>query len=347
MNYSVGVGARQAHNNAMKTRTSRQPGCRHSLATVAVALLLAVAAPVAVRAETPGTLTILAAGTLAVPFKAIVAALEAQNPGLAIRAQFGGSVKMAKTITELHQPADLLAVADYTVIPKYFFGKNGGSPHADWYIGFARNAISFIYTGKSKYAHEVTGRNWYRYLTKSGIEIGRSNPDTDPSGYQTLQMLALAEAYYHQPDLAAKVLANAPPANIRDTETSLISALQLGDIDYLATYRSDAIQHHLKFLDLPDAINLSDPAHSAAYAKAVAHTRNGNLPGKPIVYAITMPSTVEHAAAAAKFIAFLLGPAGRAILAKDGFGTVARAYAVNLDKLPASLRSLAQPWPGS
>ncbi len=37
---------------------------------------------------------------------------------------------------------------------------------------------------------------------------------------------------------------------MRGTETSLISALQLGQIDYLAIYRSDALQHHLKFLEL-------------------------------------------------------------------------------------------------
>jgi len=316
------------------------------VATAVVVTVLLAAGPVAARAQSPNTLTILAAGTLAAPFKAVAAALEKQHPGLTIRAQFGGSVKMTKTITELHQPADLLAVADYTVIPRYLFGRSGDQPHADWYIGFARNAISFIYSDKSRYAREITAENWYEYLTKPGVEIGRSNPDTDPSGYQTLQMLALAERHYNRPGLAAKVLANAPPANIRDTETSLISALQLGDIDYLASYRSDAIQHGLKFLDLPAAINLSDPALSADYAKAIAHTKNGDLRGKPIVYAITMPSTVEHAAWAETFIAFLLGREGRAILAKDGFGTVASAYAVNLDRMPSRLRPLARPWPG-
>src|SRR6185437_148478 len=126
------------------------------------------------------------------------------------------------------------------------------------------------------------------------------NPDTDPSGYQTLQMLSLAETYYKKPGLAERVLANAPAGNIRDTETDLISALQLGQIDYLAIYRSDAMQRHLQSIDLPNAIDLSDPAQSASYASAVAHTKNGDLPGKPIVYAATIPSSAANPALAAK-----------------------------------------------
>jgi molybdate/tungstate transport system substrate-binding protein len=158
-------------------------------------------------------------------------------------------------------------------------------------------------------------------------------------------MLALAERYYGSPGVAAKVLANAPRENIRDTETELLAALQLGQIDYLAIYRSDALQHHLRYLDLPAAIDLSDPARAAAYATATARTKNGDLPGKPIIYAVTVPTGADQPELAAAFVAFLLGPAGQAIMADNGFGNVEPADAVNIDKMPASLRSLVVPWP--
>ncbi|MGH7088224.1 MAG: extracellular solute-binding protein, partial [Stellaceae bacterium] len=249
--------------------------------------------------------------------------------------------------TELHQPADLLAVADYEVIPKYLFANDGKPGAADWYVGFARNAITFVYTPKSKGAHDITSLDWYEVLARSGIEIGRSDPDTDPSGYQTLQMLALAETYYKAPGLAARILANAPPGNIRDTETELISALQLGQIDYLAIYHSDAVQHHLSSLDLPSAINLSDPARAEAYAAAVAHTRNGELPGRPIVYAATIPKDAPHPALATKYLGFLLGRESQAVLAKDGFGPIGTPLAVNAEAAPAAIRALVKPWPRS
>jgi molybdate/tungstate transport system substrate-binding protein len=320
----------------------KRPVCL-SLATLGLAGALLPAAFAAQSTE-PTRLTIFAAGTLAVSFRQVSALFEKQSPGTTVQAQFGGSVMMAKKITGLHQDADLLAVADYNVIPKYLFGNPA---HASWYAGFARNAITFAYTDKSKFANEINSQNWYKVLARPGVEIGRSNPDTDPSGYQTVQMLNLAERFYNEPGLEQKVLANAPPANMRDTETSLISALQLGQIDYLAIYRSDALQHRLKFIDLPARIDLSDPAQSAYYKNGVAHTKNGNLAGTPIVYAATLVDGSKNTAMAVTYLALLLGPQGQAAMKANGFGTFSPAYAVHTDAMPPELKKLVEPWPGS
>jgi molybdate/tungstate transport system substrate-binding protein len=320
-----------------------QRAARLSIATLG-SLFILLPASFAVRAAEPITLTIFAAGTLAVPFKQIDELFQKKYAGVSAEPQFGGSVKMAKQITELHKDADLLAVADYNVIPKYMFAKPA---HADWYVGIARNAITFVYTDKSKGAKEINSKNWYKVLSGKGVEIGRSNPDTDPSGYQTVQMLNLANKYYKDPGIEKNVLANAPLSNVRDTETSLISALQLGQIDYLAIYRSDALQHHLKFIDLPTKINLSDPADSTYYKEGVAHTKNGDLTGKPIVYAITIVNGSKNADIAEKYVAFLLGPEGQAVMKKNGFGEFQPAYAVNPEEMPAGLKSIVKPWPAS
>jgi molybdate/tungstate transport system substrate-binding protein len=304
---------------------------------------LAVAAPAAPAAQ-PTTLTIFAAGTLAVPFRQISGLFEKEHPNVTVQAQFGGSVKMARKIINLHQQADIYAAADYSVVPKYMFA---APAHASWYAGFARNAITFMYTAKSKFANEINSENWYKVLARKGVEIGRSNPNTDPSGYQTLQMLKLAEKYYKAPGLEKSVLANAPRTNMRDTETSLISALQIEQIDYLAIYRSDALQRHLKYLRLPAKINLSNPADAAYYKAGLAKTKNGVLHGKPIVYAVTVVKGAKHASLADKYVALLLSPQGQAIMKKSGFGAMKPAYAVGLSQMPASLRKLVHPWPGA
>jgi molybdate/tungstate transport system substrate-binding protein len=315
------------------------------LPTATLGFMLALLpATLTAQAAEPTALTIFAAGTLAVPFRAVSALFEKKYPNVTVQAQFGGSVMMAKKITDLHQEADLLAVADYNVIAKYLFGNPA---NAAWYVGIARNAITFVYTDKSKYANEINSNNWYKVLARKGVEIGRSNPDTDPSGYQTVQMLNLAEKYYNAPGLEQNVLANAPLANMRDTETALISALQLGQIDYLAIYRSDALQHHLKFVDLPAKINLSDPADSAYYLAGIAHTKNGDLAGKPIVYAITIVNGSKNADMAEKYVALVLGPQGQAVMKNNGFGDFSPAYAVHAAAMPAELRKMVVPWPGS
>lgn len=72
-------------------------------------------------------------------------------PDVTVQAQFGGGRSwMARKITDLHQHADVLAVADYSVIPKYLFAADGRPAAATWYAGFARNAITFVYTDKSR-----------------------------------------------------------------------------------------------------------------------------------------------------------------------------------------------------
>ena len=291
------------------------------------------------------TLTIFGAGTLARPFKQIDDAFMREHPNVTIQAQFGGSVKMVKQVTELHQTADVVAVADYSVIPKYLFVARDGTKYTDWYAGFATNAITFVYTDKSRSAAHISSQNWYRILSQPGVQIGRSNPDTDPSGYQTVQMLNLAEKYYQQPGLASAILANAPRTNMRDTETELVAALESGQIDYLAIYRSDARQHKFKYLELPPQIDLSSAQFAASYAQASAQTANGALSARPIIYAVTIPSNAPHREWALKYLQFLLGPAGQKAMAASGFGSVGPALASDINKLPAELKSVTVPWP--
>lgn len=159
-------------------------------------------------------------------------------------------------------------------------------------------------------------------------------------------MFELAEKYYKQPGLAKAILANAPRTNMRDTETGLIAALESGQIDYLAIYRSDARQHHFKYLDLPPQINLSDARYSHFYSEAAVKTANGTVTGVPIVYAVTIPDNAAHPEWALRYVQFLLGKNGRQALEANGFGTVNPAYANNVGKVPAGLKSLVTAWPG-
>lgn len=290
----------------------------------------------------PVKLTIFAAGTLVNPFKEIDAAFMKKYPNVTVQAQFGGSVKMVKQITELGQKADVVGVADYTVIPKYL---EGSKKYTDWYVGFVANAITFVYTDKSKGAAGITPQNWYTVLSQPGVRIGRSNPDTDPSGYQTLLLLKLAESYYHQPGLSDAILKNAPRTFIRDTETELIGALQAGEIDYLAIYRSDAKQHGFKSLELPSDIDLSDASKAASYRAVTVHTANGDLQGQPIIYALTIPSDAPQKDWAVRWMQFALGTDGQGAMSKAGFVVLSPAIAQPLDKTPEPLRPLAKQWP--
>ncbi|MGO8956401.1 MAG: extracellular solute-binding protein [Streptosporangiaceae bacterium] len=290
-----------------------------------------------------GTLTVFGAGTLDTPFTAEIQAFRKQNPGVAVHSQFGASGDMVKAITQLHQPADVLGVADYSLIPKEMFG--GAKPYATWYVGFVSNQITFAYTSHSKGAGQLTASNWYQILSEPGVHIGRSNPAADPSGYQTLQMLQLADGYYHDPGLSAAVLKNSPDSSVAETETSLLSALQSGQIDYLAIYKSNALEDHLDYIKLPARINLSDPAMAATYGTVTVNGGSlGELTGKPIIYGLTVPATAPDAALGEAFVKFVLGARGQTIMASEGFVSITPALASRQALMPASLRSLTTQW---
>jgi molybdate/tungstate transport system substrate-binding protein len=290
-----------------------------------------------------GTLIVFGAGTLATPFAAEIAAFKQANPGVTVHSQFGASGDMVKAVTQLHQPDDVLGVADYSLIPKLMVPAS-----ATWYLGFVSNAITFAYTSHSKGASGLTAANWYKVLAQPGVHIGRSNPAADPSGYQTLQMLQLAGGYYNQPGLSASVLKNSPDSSVAETETSLLAALQSGQIDYLAIYTSTAQEEHLKYIALPAQINLSDPAMAAGYAKVSINAGSlGTLTAKPIIYGLTIPASAPDAALGEKFISFVLGPQGQAIMRSQGFVVISPALANPQGKVPASIQPLTTPWPSS
>ena len=283
------------------------------------------------------------AGTLSTPFAAEIKAFTSANPGVSVHSQFGASGDMVKDVTQVGQPDDVLGVADYSLIPKLM--SDPGRPHAAWYLGFVSNQITLAYTSHSKGASQLTPANWYSVVSQPGVRIGRSNPAADPSGYQFLQMLQLAQSYYHHPGLAGAVLKNSPDSSVAETETSLLAALQSGQIDYLAIYKSDALEQHLKYIALPPQVNLSTQSMAASYAKVTVNAGSlGNRTAKPIIYGLTIPSNAPDRALAQKFIAFVLSPRGQAIMSANGFTVISPALAKG--SVPAALRPLTTRWPG-
>ena len=340
----------------MRTAPSRSRGLFAALVAAVVALAGCGSSNTSTSASAGGsaakagggTLILFGAGTLANPFGQEIAAFKAKHPGITVHSQFSASGDRVKAITQLGQPADVLGVADYSLIPKDMFGAGGAKRYATWYVGFVSNQITLAYTSHSKGAAQLTPANWYRVLAQPGVHIGRSNPSADPSGYQILQMLKLAQGYYHDPSLSASVLKNSPTESVAETETSLIAALQSGQLDYLAVYRSDALQHHFNYIHLPSQINLSDPALASTYATVSSPGTGGKIVNaKPIIYGLTVPSTAPDAALGQTFISFVLSPQGQAIMRANGFVVISPALASSQASVPASLQSLTTPWPAS
>jgi len=322
---------------------------RRSQLAIAMALVLMVASSCSRQDDSPaanapsGKLVIFHAGSLSVPFREIAAAFEREYPDVKIVREAAGSRTCARKISDLHKPCDVMASADYTVIEKLLIPE-----HAAWCIKFATNEMAIVYSEESRRAKEIAAANWHEILADENVAFGRSDPNADPCGYRAVLTMKLAEKHYQSDGLAQRLLAK-DTKYIRPKETDLIAFLEVGEIDYLFLYRSVAEQHQLKYVVLPDEINLKNAAFASLY-RSVSVEISGKEPGsvitrkgEPMVYGVTIPRNAPNQNAALTFVAFLLArDKGMAIMKRNGQGSVVPCAADSFDAIPDSLKAFAR-----
>jgi molybdate/tungstate transport system substrate-binding protein len=289
-------------------------------------------------------LIIFHAGSLAVPFKEISEEFKVKHPGTKIILEAAGSRICARKIADLKRPCDVMASADYTVIDNLLIPE-----HTDWNIKFASNEMVIVYVEDSKRANNINQENWFDILLQKDVAFGRSDPNSDPCGYRALLVTILAEKYYNKPGLV-EAIKSKDQQYIRPKEVDLLALLETGVIDYIFLYRSVAVQHNLKYLVLPDEINLKQADLSDLY-KSASVSLTGKQPGtfitkagEPIIYGVTIPKNAPNRKLAMAFLTFLLETdSGGAILEKNGQNFVVPSTTDTFDKLPESLKIFALP----
>jgi molybdate/tungstate transport system substrate-binding protein len=261
-----------------------------------------------------GPLVVFNAGSLARPLRAALDSFAAAQ-GITTEQESAGSLETARKLTELGKIPDIVALADEYVIPALLM-----PDHATWYVRFARNRMVVAYTDRSRHASEISAENWHQVLTRPDVQVARADPNLDPNGYRTLLTWQLAERFYNDPGLSARLLAGAPEKNVRPNEAALVALLEAGEMDYIWSYESLARSSGFRYVQLPTAVDLSSLADSARYAEATVKVTGRSLGdtiairGQPIVYAFTIPRAAPHPELAARFAAWLLSVDGTRVL---------------------------------
>ena len=292
-----------------------------------------------IEAQQRKELIVFNAGSLTAPFADLLKEFALLHPDVTPQQESSGSLDLVRKITELGKPCDVLAVADYEVIPSLLIPR-----HAEWYGIFARNQMVLIYTPSSKFAGEINSKTWHEILLRPGVQSGHSDPDADPAGYRTLLLWQLAEKYYQKPGLYEQLNKTVPPRNIRPKSVELVALLQTGELDYIYGYRSVAEQSGLSYVTLPPEIDLSDSSKEDLYS-TVSTQVAGNKPGEkktikglPILFALTIPKIAPHQQLAEEFIGFASSAEGQEIMKRSHLTLVSPALASDLEKVPMGLR---------
>lgn len=221
-----------------------------------------------------------------------------------------GSTALAAQIKGKVRQGDVFVSASPAVNDSLEGAANGA--WVSWYATFAQSPLVLGYNPSSRFAADIRTKPWYQVLSEPGILVGRTDPATDPKGKLTVTALTSAAQHDHEPALTA--LAGAG-SDVYPEET-LVGRLQAGQLDAGFLYSSEA---------------------AAASIPTVPVT----VPGQSLqaTYTVTILAHAPQEAGAEAFVAYLLGPAGRSALARDGF-TVARPPGVSGAGVPAGLRSV-------
>lgn len=289
-----------------------------------------------------GELTILHAGSLSLPMKAAVDSFKRIHPDVTFKLESAGSIECARKITELGKQCDVMISADYKVIDKLLIPR-----FASWNIPFAGNEMAIVYHDQSRYSGEIDNDNWFDILAKEDVAYGRSDPNSDPCGYRTVMTLKLAEKFYFNNKIARTILEK-DLKYMRPKEVDLLALLESNSIDYIFLYKSVAIQHGLRYLSLPQEINLSNIAMEGLY-KTVSVEVKGETPeslitmiGEPMVYGLTIPRNAPNPKLAQEFVQYFLdAKGGQAIMKEMGQTAIVPSATISYDSIPDALKRFA------
>jgi molybdate/tungstate transport system substrate-binding protein len=263
------------------------------LAATAGALLWAAGCgPGRARPGGRGTVAVFSAASLQDLMRGRLGPGFERASGYRLQGYPGGSQALANEISGRLQRADVFISAAPGVNGSLMGSAHGG--WVDWYVAFGTSPLLIGYNPRSRFAAALRRGPWYEVMAEAGFRLGRTDPQLDPKGALTIQLVQAAARYYHVPDLEARVLGGAENPRQVFPEQELLGRLQAGQLDAGFFYSTEIVEAHLPAVAPAAAI---DPAATFTVAA---------LRGAP------------DPAGAAAFVAYLLGPAGQAILAQGG-----------------------------
>lgn len=254
----------------------------------ATAGMAATTAPASTAASASGGgLTVFAAASLTDAFKIIGKQFGEANGGATITFNFAGSDQLATQITQ-GAPADVFASANTKQMDVVI---KAGEIVSGTQTTFVRNRLVVVYPkdNPGKLAS-------LKDLAKPGLKIVLANKSVPVGGYSLAFLEKASKLPEYTAEYSPTVLKNV--VSYEENVKAVLSKVTLGEADAGIVYTTDAAtitDGSISTLDIPDNLNTI-----ATYP--IAATKNA-----------------KNAELAQKFVEYVLGPEGQAVLAKYGF----------------------------
>lgn len=246
-----------------------------------VAALAAVAAIAITPTAAAAPLTVSAAASLGDAFRAMAGAFEVANPGATLRLNIAASGALLQQIAH-GAPVDVFASADEATMDQAMAqGFAAAGSRAD----FARNTLVVAVPAGPRSAAPPRS---LADLARPGLRrIAIGLPDSVPAGRYAQAALAAAGLW---PQVQARMVG-------AQSVRQVLDYVARGEVDAGFVYATDAAL-------MSDVVEVAFPVATAT----------------PVRYPIAVLAASRAPAEARRFVAFVVSPAGRAVLARFGFG---------------------------
>ncbi|RLM62940.1 extracellular solute-binding protein [Halorubrum sp. Atlit-8R] len=260
------------------------------------------------------SVSVLAAGSLAVVLDEHLGQRFEEETGLAVRGEYYGTNAVMRMVEDDRKYPDVVVSADARLLRDRLY-----DTHSAWDVSFASNAIGIAYAPDTRFGERLNaGDPWYEVAREADSgNFAISDPDLDPLGYRAIHAFRLAERE-HGLDGFSETVTEA--AYREPEEPQLLAGVETGNRAAAVVYRNMAADHGLPFHSFPDAYNFSNPEYADQYAEVSYTTDDGyTATGAPIVYNATVLESADSPNAGHEFVRFLAN-AGET-LRENGFET--------------------------
>ena len=232
--------------------------------------------------------------------------------GFNLKVEISGSQILMRKVVDLKRNCDLIVIADSTLF------KSMGGKLIEWRIDFAGDELVIGVGKTAKYA-DLAQKNWVEALQKPGIRLARADEELSPIGLRTLLFFKLAELKI-KPGLYGALLKQCVK---KPADVELLSVnLKTGDVDYGFLYKSTAVDHGIRFIEVGKPFNISDQTFPYSNITVIFNKNGISNPvswkGSAITYSLSIPVNSENQRSAIDLIQFIL-KTNHKILDESGF----------------------------
>jgi molybdate/tungstate transport system substrate-binding protein len=299
----VGLAAAGCSSASSSSSSSSSPAASTQASGAAAASSAASSSP----PTGSGPVNVLYAGSLVNLMTKQIGPSFQTAAGYSLVGESGGSTALVTDIKGKVYKGDVFVSASPKATATLMGSANGD--WVSWYASFASSKLVLGYNPESKFASVIKSEPWYKAITTPGLKLGFTDPATDPKGKLVVEALSGTAKSQNLPALTA--IEN-DKSDVFPEET-LVARLQSGQLDAGFFYTAEATPAKIP------TVPLTGEDLKATYTIST-------LKGAPD----------EKAAEA--FVAYLLGPAGQAVLKEDGFDLISPPH-VTGSGIPAGVQS--------